>query len=92
VKLFKDLPPALCALLRAREVWKTVAKKKLVVDAAAARLDRAEIARRAVGLTEERAGEEIFAWVAACREAGVDPESALRRQTRRVVDASSAAV
>ena len=87
-KLFKDLPPALCAILKAREVWKTVKKKNLTLDAAAARVERAEISRRAKDLTEETAGAELFAWVTACREAGIDPESALRRQTQRVMDAA----
>jgi hypothetical protein len=33
----------------------------------------------AEGLTEEEAGRRIFGLVAACREAGIDPEAALRR-------------
>jgi XTP/dITP diphosphohydrolase/tetrapyrrole methylase family protein/MazG family protein len=88
VALFKELPPALCAILKAREVWKSVKKKNLSVDAAQSRLDAVEISRRARSLTEESAGVELFSWVAACREAGIDPESALRRQTQRVMDAS----
>ena len=30
-------------------------------------------------LDEERAGRVFFEWVGACRKAGVDPESALRK-------------
>ena len=84
--LFKETPPALTALLKAREVWKDVKKKKLAVSAALA--DAETIAARAKDLTEEKAGAELFAWVAACREAGIDPESALRRHTTRVMDSA----
>jgi XTP/dITP diphosphohydrolase/tetrapyrrole methylase family protein/MazG family protein len=80
--LFKAVPPTLSALLKAREVWKAVQKQKLVVDGS---VDRAAIGARAKGLTEEQAGAELFSWVAACREAGVDPECALRRHTAKVV-------
>jgi XTP/dITP diphosphohydrolase/tetrapyrrole methylase family protein/MazG family protein len=86
--LFKETPPALSALLKAREVWKTVKKKKLAIAPVAA--DPSEIAARAAGLTEEQAGAELFAWTAACREAGIDPESALRRHTARVMDSATA--
>jgi len=78
---FKELPPALSALLEAREVWKQVRKKDLDPGPHA---DAAVAAREAEGLGEEEAGRRLFALVAACREAGIDPESALRRQTARV--------
>jgi XTP/dITP diphosphohydrolase/tetrapyrrole methylase family protein/MazG family protein len=79
---FKDLPPALTALLKARETWKAIQKKKLPTGAS---VDRPAIEARAQNLTEERAGAELFTWVAACREAGIDPESALRRHTGNVI-------
>jgi XTP/dITP diphosphohydrolase/tetrapyrrole methylase family protein/MazG family protein len=85
--LFKDLPPALSALLRAREAWKTIRKKNLSPDVSIADAD--VISRRAGGLTEEGAGAELFAWVAACRDAGIDPESALRRHTSRVIESAT---
>lgn len=81
---FKALPPALPVLLKAREAWKTIRKKNLPLDPAVADAD--VISARAGGLTEERAGAELFAWVAACRDAGIDPESALRRHTTRVIE------
>ena len=80
--VFKELPPSLNALLTAREVWKQVRKKNLVVTAHA---QAADIAQAAVGLTEDEAGRRLFALVAACRDAGIDPDSALRRHTSKVV-------
>ena len=38
----------------------------------------------AAGLTEAQAGKMIFELAAACRQAGIDPESALRRETSRI--------
>jgi XTP/dITP diphosphohydrolase/tetrapyrrole methylase family protein/MazG family protein len=81
--LFKRLPPQLSALLFAREVFKQIEKKKLP-DAGA--IDRAAIAELAKGLDERTAGEKLFALAAACRLANIDPESALRRHARAVID------
>ena len=80
--VFKELPTGLNALLRAREVWKQVRKKQLVVKTHA---DAGEIARQADGLTEATAGRRLLELVAACRDAGIDPDSALRRHTAQVV-------
>lgn len=87
VPLFKALPPALPLLLKAREVWKNVRKKKL--DVPAAFVDEGGFGARASGLTAERAGAELFAWVAACQEAGIDPESALRCHVAKIVENAS---
>lgn len=76
--VFKDLPPALGSILAAREVWKQVVKKDLDPGAS---VDRPAVARQAEGLTEAEAGRRLFELVAACREAGIDPDSALRRHT-----------
>lgn len=76
--VFKDLPPALGSILAAREVWKQVVKKDLDPGAS---VDRHAVARQAEGLTEAEAGRRLFELVAACREAGIDPDSALRRHT-----------
>ncbi len=38
------------------------------------------------GMTEARAGEMLFEIVAACRLARIDPESALRRYVKKVVN------
>lgn len=82
--LFKDVPATLSAMLRAREVWKTVTKKGL--DAGAS-VDRAKIDALAETLDEEAAGTALFEIVAACRQSGIDPESALRRKTLAVQQA-----
>ena len=79
--LFKDVPATLSAMLRAREVWKAVTKKGLDAGASA---DRAKIDALAEALDEEAAGTALFEIVAACRRAGIDPESALRRKTLAV--------
>jgi len=80
--VFKELPPSLNAILTAREVWKQVRKKQL--DAGST-VDVARVDGQAKGLTEAEAGRRLFELVAACRDAGIDPDSALRRQTAAVV-------
>jgi len=82
--VFKSLPPSLNALLTAREVWKQVRKKSLDVGAT---VDAPRVAAQAEGLTEADAGRRLFELVAACRDAGIDPDSALRRHTSAVVAA-----
>jgi XTP/dITP diphosphohydrolase/tetrapyrrole methylase family protein/MazG family protein len=80
--VFKDLPPSLNALLTAREVWKQVRKKQLAVGDT---VDVSAVEAQTKGLTEASAGRQLFALVAACRDAGIDPNSALRRHTAGVV-------
>lgn len=80
----KPLPPALPALLFANEVFKQLQKKDLL---ASAPVDTVSIAQRATNLTAEEAGKQLFEIAAACRLAGIDPESAVRQWTRVVVDA-----
>jgi MazG family protein len=80
--VFKELPPALNSVLQAREVWKQVQKKTLEVGAT---VDRSAVAAQAQGLTEATAGRKLFELIAACRDAGIDPDSALRRHTAEVV-------
>ena len=80
--VFKDLPPSLNALLTAREVWKQVRKKQLAVGET---VDVSAVEAQTKGLTEASAGRQLFALVAACRDAGIDPDSALRRHTAGVV-------
>ncbi len=81
--LFKRLPPKLSALLYAREVYKQIVKKQLPADGV---MDRAAIAAQATALDEKTAGRKLFELAAACREAGIDPESALRRHAQGVID------
>ncbi len=78
---FKDVPATLSALFCAREIWKAVTKKNLNSGAT---VDRAKIDALAGTLTEESAGTALFEIVAACRQAGIDPESALRRKSLAV--------
>ena len=85
--VFKELPPSLNTILTAREVWKQVRKKQL--DAGAT-VDVAKVDAQATGLSEEEAGRRLFELVAACRDAGIDPDSALRRQTAKVVATAEA--
>ena len=79
--VFKRQPPALPSLLNALEVYKQIHKKKLP---AAGVVDEARVAQLADGLSEAEAGRRLFELAAACRQAGIDPESALRRETLRV--------
>lgn len=80
--VFKDLPPTLNTILTAREVWKQIQKKTLQPGDT---VDRTAVAAHAQGLTEAVAGKKLFELVAACRDAGLDPDSALRRHTSLVV-------
>ncbi len=82
--VFKRQPPQLSALLLAREAWKQIQKKHLPAEGV---VDRAVVQTLAAGLNEGEAGRKLFELAAACREAGIDPESALRRHTRAVMDA-----
>lgn len=80
---FKPLHGSLSALLTAREIWKTVSKKQLPHTGL---VDPARVDALADGLDEAAAGQALFELVAACRKAGIDPESALRRHTLAVKD------
>ena len=82
-KLFKNLPPALPALLQARDVYKQIQKQELDPEELA---DSQTISDSSTGLTEEMAGKKLFELAAACRVAGIDPESALRRYSAKIVD------
>ncbi|MDR1497458.1 MAG: MazG family protein [Puniceicoccales bacterium] len=88
--LFKEAPPTLSSLLRARDVWKVIRKKNLPEPAAPTTFSSKGISSLAKELDEAAAGAKLFEIVAACREAGIDPESALRRHTGRVMDAVTA--
>lgn len=85
--LFKDLPASLNNILRARDTWKAVEKKNLNPGETA---NRAAIDALAGTLTEASAGEKLFEIVAACRQAKIDPDSALRRHIQRVIAACEA--
>jgi len=80
--VFKQLPPRLPALLFAEEVVKRIAKNTLP---AAGVVDDRRVAQLAAGLTTAAVGRQLFELVAACRQAGLDPESALRQECNRVM-------
>lgn len=82
--LFKDVPATLSALFRAREVWKAVTKKQLCPGKT---VNQEKINALAETLDETSAGDALFEIVAACRQAGIDPENALRRKTQAVQQA-----
>ncbi len=78
----EKLPPQLPALLYARDVYKLIQKGESnwydIVDVEVVN----EISDK---IDEEEAGKRLFEFAAACREANIDPESALRRYTSKLV-------
>jgi len=82
---FKDLPPALPALLFGYEIFKQLKKKNFPTGPS---VDEARIEELAKDLDEEAAGKALFEVAAACRVAGIDPESAVRRYARKVQEES----
>ncbi len=87
--VFKPQPPRLPALMLAEAVLRQIEKRKLPADGA---VDGAAIARRATGLDEAAAGRLLFELAGACRRAGLDPETALRKECARVMQHVEAAV
>lgn len=80
--LFKKLPPRLPALMFAEEVAKRIEKQKLPAQDV---VDELRVTQLAAGLTEAAAGRQLYELVAACRQRGLDPESALRKECDRVM-------
>lgn len=80
---FKDLPRQLPALMFAKDVYKQIEKHAMPVDGL---IDVSAIAARAESIDAAHLGEELFQIAAACRAKGIDPESALRAYTQKVVD------
>jgi len=83
--IFKDLPLQLPALMFAQDVYKQIQKQKMdaskVIDAGGI-----EMTAQALAMNESALGQQLFEIAAACRERGIDPESALRQYTQSVVD------
>ena len=77
-KLFKELPPQLPATLHADKSYKQICKLGLQSKGG---WDEAVVDQLAEGLDESQAGKALFEYIAACRKAGIDPESALRKFT-----------
>jgi XTP/dITP diphosphohydrolase/tetrapyrrole methylase family protein/MazG family protein len=67
----------------ARDVWKQIHKKNLNTGNL---LDPKNIEENQSQLSEAAAGKKLFELIAACRNAGIDPDSALRRFTQNVKD------
>lgn len=85
--ILKPLPPALPALLFANDVFKQLQKKDLL---RAAPIAMDSVQTLASGMDEKEAGKRLFELAAACRLAGIDPESALRRHVKEIVDSVEA--
>tara|TARA_Y100000588_G_scaffold138234_1_gene152020 strand:+ start:490 stop:1122 length:633 start_codon:yes stop_codon:yes gene_type:complete len=75
-RFFKNLPPQLPALLYAHSVYKQGSVQSALMKDFC---DPEEAREKGEKLDEHEAGRLLFSLVAACREAGVDPEAALRR-------------
>jgi XTP/dITP diphosphohydrolase/tetrapyrrole methylase family protein/MazG family protein len=80
--VFKHLPPALPALMYSGKVAKQIQKKGLEHDDLP---DPDGIDSLAEGLEEAEAGEFLYQFVCACVKAGIDPETALRKYTTKLV-------
>lgn len=85
--IVKASPGTLPALLRAVDVYKQLLKKHAVPTNPAVH-DDAVVTQLAEDFDEATAGRKLFEIAAACRRAGIDPETALRRHVSRVIDAA----
>ena len=81
--IFKDLPRQLPALMFAKDVYKQIQKLELPVEAV---IDQTAIKTLSDTLDDETLGKQLFEIAAACRAKGIDPESALRCYTQKLVD------
>ena len=81
--IFKDLPRQLPALMFAKDVYKQIQKLGLSAEAA---IDQTSIKTLSDTLDEATLGKQLFEIAAACRAKGIDPESALRCYTQKLVD------
>ena len=82
-KIFKNLPPQLPALLYAVDIYKRAEKANLLDQGD---WSESKIMNFASDLNEETAGRAFFEWVGACKKAGLDPESALRKFASKQVN------
>ena len=67
----------------AKDVYKQIQKLELPVEAI---IDQKAIDAVSATLDEVNLGKQLFEIAAACRAKGIDPESALRRYTQKLVD------
>lgn len=80
--VLKALPQSLSSILTARELAKQIKKLNLQVDS----IDKDAVAVKAEDIDETVLGRQLFEWISAAQLAGIDPESALRRETQKVID------
>lgn len=80
---FKDLPKQLPALMYAKDVYKQIQKQSMSVDGL---VNHTAIERIGQSINSDNLGQQLFEIAAACRHAGIDPESALRSYTQNIVD------
>lgn len=85
--VFKNLPPALPALMFAVDIFKQIQKKSLPTGRL---VDLESIESMADSIDGETAGALLFEVAAACRLKGIDPESAVRRYSRAVQEETEA--
>lgn len=81
VKVFKELPPRLPALMYAEAVARQIEKGRLPAEGV---LEAARIRDLAATLTPQSAGRMLFELAAACRQRGIDSEGVLRQEADRV--------
>ena len=81
--IFKDLPRQLPALMFAKDVYKQIQKLALSAEAA---FDQTAIKTLSDTLDEATLGKQLYEISAACGARGIDPESALRCYTQKLVD------
>ena len=81
--IFKDLPRQLPALMFAKDVYKQIQKLELPAEAV---IDQTAIKTLSDTLDEASLGKHLFEIAAACRAMEIDPESALRCYTQKLVD------
>ncbi|GAB5560987.1 MAG: hypothetical protein SynsKO_26340 [Synoicihabitans sp.] len=79
---FKSQPPSLPATMFAEAAWKQIRKKNLPIPASAS---MEAIESKSKSLTADALGKELWILAAAARENGLDPEGALRQQTKQVM-------
>ena len=81
--IFKDLPPQLPALRYAADVLKKIDRNNISPKA---NLVRNNIEKPISSVDEHKMGEHLFQIVVKCKEAGIDPETALRCFTTQLVE------
>ena len=82
-RFFKSLPARLPALLYARDVYKQIMEENFDTENI---IDNDKIFEQVQNLNYNEIGLLLFNIVAACKQADIDPESALRRYTDNIIE------